>query len=689
MTSLGTLTYSETNRPNLAVIQPRAYLSNDRDAHQAWDGVWSALRAAGIAAPTAAMGAASIAGTGGSIADGTYLTRYRYRDSTSPQGRYRSDPSDAVSTTVTSGTGTATLTFTVGTSGTDIIRSTDPKVDTIVVERTLDGGSTYFVETEIANSGVSSVVLSLSDTNLANQDASASFGADFGHEPPPLSAVLFVCRGYAFACVYYAHTVTVNVSNGSATVTANSDSFADGWVGRLFLRSGDSKAYRISAVTQGSPDTLTLSETYAGVTGTGVTGTIYSSSPNRIYWSTQYYPESFKAASQAVDVMRDTDDVLVGGTEFLGDPWFFGRATLQRLVFATDPASSEVVTVSGRSGLWNQRCLIRPDKDSLFWFGQNGVWAIVGGQPRHISKKIDADWRDLLDYASTHKIHGAYDPEDRTVQWWFVPSGGSTPTRSLVYDLRGDRWRIDQFRQGIHASGVITDANGRLRTIISDATADNTSILGGATDGVPAADSNQGKYTAASGGTTTTTNTTESLPTGTGTDLSGLMLTSPDLGETVRITSNTANTITHAAFSAAIAQGNKVYAGSIPVVLETGWWVAADHSVDKRPGTLVVTFLPAASTLKGRVFLYQDFSATSTVWSKNTSRTQPKGVSWVAGQSYAEIDFSTADGVVRVPLLAKFGKAIKIKITVDDPAARLTIYDWAFTQGEAAEGAGE
>jgi len=569
----------------------------------------------------------------------------------------------------------------------DIIRSADAKVDTIVLEMTTAAGTVYYVAAEVVNDA-SSAVVDISDTDLANQDLTSSFGGDFGHEVPPLGSVMFTVRDFAFVCAPYVWDVTVDVTNGSATVDANGDSFADGWDGRLFRRAGDSESYLIDAVTQGSPDQLTLGKDYAGVTGTGVAAKIFSSDPKRIFWSEQFYPESYKAASRALSVMHDHDDVVIGGTDYLGDPWFFGRRTMQRHVFSADPSDGETVTVAGNMGIFNQRCLVKPDQDSLFGFGSNGVWAVLGGRPRWISRSVDRLWRSLIDYSDAVNIHGVYDPDSRSLFWFFKESGVTGQKRALKMDLNRRRWSIDEWRNPIRSSSLLVDGNDRLRASVSDSTNDQSYYLSGENDGVPS--SSTGSYTADAGSSTTVPQVTDSLPTGgAGSDLRQLVIYRPETDEAKVISSNTADAITHAAFSTAVAAGESIYVGSIPTVVESSWWVGRSQAMDKRPSYLLLLIEPSSTVSTFKVRLYKEFSSSAHTWTRSSGYTSPDGISWNDGDTFATLEMDHPGGLLSVPLPADWGKAIRFKIEVNDPAGTFKLLDYAWSNSEKWPGVGE
>jgi len=484
--------------------------------------------------------------------------------------------------------------------------------------------------------------------------------------------------------VYHDASITVGVTNGSATVTSPG-AFSTEWAGRNITISGDAKTYRILSVASAS--SLTLASNYAGSTDAAAPALVSTSTPNRLYWSRQYYPESWRLATQAVDSLRDVDDRFVCLTEYLGDPWIIGSRTCQRYVFSDDPANGEFVTVSGENGVWNARCVIKPDSDTMLAWGSNGVWIVAGGRPTKISDPIDDDWRDLIDYDYTGLIHGWYNPEDSECKWAFVESGDTFPKRVLVYDMNGRRWRIDEYRSGVDASTVVADSNGRLRAATSDATNDMTYYDEGATDGVPSALTDQGRLTVVAGGSTTTTVVSESLPTGAkGTSLAGLPLYSPDLDETVIIASNTSDTITHGAFSSALTPANLCYAGSIPVEVEFAWWAGQDQSVEKVPEKVWTYWLPSSADTEVEARIYREFGTTAMTVRNIAGQTFPKGVGRNSDGDGFTLDLSTADGFMEIPVGALTAKTFKCKITCDDPSGEFTLMDVQWKPGDRAPG---
>lgn len=671
--------YAVDKTPNWAAIGSRTYITNDFDLVKVWDGVWSSMPSAGIFAPSNdgltvhTMGSPST--SAGNVTLGTHLVRYRFLDSKSPGGVYRSNPSNAVSVVVA--TTTKKLTFSIGAagSGSNIIRSSDTKADTIIIEMTLASGSDYYVATTCLNSAAT-VDVDISDTSLAVQDLAELYD-ESGHEQPPIGSCLTECRRYAFLAGYHPRTRTVTVTNSSTSVTGTN--FSALWAGRFVRFGSDTTTYAISAATS---TTLTLATAYAGSTGS-VTATVFSKYPNRLYWSKQQFPESWSAATRARDVLNGTGDRIVGLADFYGDLWIFGLRSMSKLVFYDDPATGEENIIPGQFGLWNQRCLVQLD-GAMYGWGPNGVWTTTGGRARWISKPCDTTVGALLDTTKMDQAHACFDPIEKRITWWFCRTGDSTPKDALEIELTGSRWSTPQWRQGIDASCIVSNANGKMLQTLSDATNGRTWFAYGATDGVPS--TSTGSYTVAAGSTSTVVNVVDSLPTGTGTDLSGTILYRVNTGETRAISSNTSSAITvGSAFTSSPtspAAGEAIYVGAIPWSITTPWWVGSGLDTRKRPAlTIQVNPSTAGEVL---IYLYTDKSSTPTTWTINGSTQQkwPNGVQAPAnGQSYLKVNLSAASncGSIEIPMYLTWSTMIRAKVVCLSPAGTLKLISVDFS----------
>lgn len=690
MTSLLT-GYNVDKNPTFAFVNSRIYLTNGFDRVKVWNGIDSAMRDAGIAAPAAAPTAPTTASGNGTA--GTHLIRYRYIDATSPASTYRSNASANLSQVVTASGTDGKMTFTVG-AGQKIVASTDTKVSSIQIEMTLASGTTFYVVTVI-NNAATTVDVSISDTLLVlnergdlydtNTVSTNDFGV--GHEQPPLGTVIAQCRDYTFLGGDYPRTKTVGVTNGSTSVTGTG--FSTLWNSTRLIRIGtDATAYEIASATA---TVITLTNAYTGSTSASVSASIYAKNPNRIYWSAYKngaaLPESWKAASRARDVLNGTGDTFKGFCEFNGDLVLFGRFTMQRLVFVDDPGVGELDIIKGQWGIWNQQCLISYE-GALFGWGPNGVWVSTGGRPRWLSRAVEVTYGALIDLSKMDQAHASFDPVEKVLSWFYVATGESIPRQSISYDLPGGRWMRNPFRQGIDASIYLADANGRLRGILSDGTNGRTYYNSGATDGVPSTSS--GAYTGAAGSTTTVTQVNETLPTGALTDLTGLVAYQVSSGEERVIASNTSSAITHAAFTAATAISGGIYVGAIPWTYETPWFVGNGLQEKKRTH-LWLSYKPStvAGTVRVRVYLDQmDLaSPTAHVWTSVSGDSFPRECTVTNGASYIDVTIAAATGrgFVAIPMPADWSRAIKAKLEVLSPAGTLILTGLEFALGSQRE----
>jgi hypothetical protein len=356
---------------------------------------------------------------------------------------------------------------------------------------------------------------------------------------------------------------------------------------------------------------------------------------------------------------------------------------MSKLVFTVTPADGEENVIPGNFGIWNQRCLVQIE-GALYGWGPNGVWTTTGGRPRLLSRPCDTTVGALLDTTLMDQAHACYDPIEKRITWWYCRTGDTAPKDGLVLDLTKGRWSTPQWRQGIDASVLVSNANGKLLSAVSDSTNGVTWFAYGATDGVPS--SSNGSYTTSTGSTTTVVNVVDSLPFGAGTDLTGTILYRVATGETRAIASNTTNTITvGSAFTSSPtspAAGEAMYVGAIPCSMSTCWWTG-EGLQDKKRAMLQIQVNPSTAG-EILVYLYRDKSATPVVWTANGSTEQrwPKAVSAPAnGQTYLAVSLASTsnDGFVAIPMNLSWSRMLKARIVCLSPAGSLKLLDVRFS----------
>jgi hypothetical protein len=620
---------------------------------------------AGITGPAAAMTAGTPA-SGGSMDAGEHLFRYRYYNSKTLS---YSNPSEAVSVTVTAN---QRVTFTIGTSGTNIIRSTDPKVDQIIVEATLVDGTAYYFAVRV-NQTEASVDVTLADASLSLQEVAAGDTDGFGHEPPPLMGIINEHRGRVFGFGASNVTRTVGVTNGSATVTGTG--FSTQWAGRLFRVTADTVAYRIVSATTTA---ITLSEVYAGSTNASAVAAVYSPTPDLLYWSLAGRPESWRPLRRARRVMQAELDIPTALAGYYGDLIIFGLRSTRRLVFVSDPASAELVISDNVLGVYNQRCVAWAE-GVLYGFGPAGIWAMDGTAPRLISQAVK-DTLSGVDPDYSERFHAVYSSKDRTLLFFAVASGDTEPKLAIAFNIDMQTWHTWTWERGIIGSLAYNDGTGLLRMILSDEHSETWSADAGAFDGA----SSSTVVATGTGSSGTTITLSVAAPAHI-----GAYLHDPVQNESRRITAASGNDLTIAsAFTANPPVGREMFIGRIPVVIRPKWANFMD-TVDKgRPYAVDLSFVPDSDNPRMRLRTYVDYSESGETYEVTDAEwhVPPDGCSLRADGTGWDINLSNTDGFVQVPLTGAFVRSRTFRLDQDRPAGELRLIDakFAMTRRDAA-----
>lgn len=651
-------------RGNFAAMQGRVYYTNDFDPVLVWNPPKATTDNAGIIGPAGAIGSPSA--TSGNTSNGSHLIRYRYQNS---QTGYYSNPSDALAVVVSGGNGT--LTFGVPA---EITKSTDAKVDTIVVEMTPVNSPTYYIAVTAPNAN-GNIVVNIADQDLIQGiNVFATISVDgFGQEPPPLCAILIPHNGRMFALGATTRTRTATLTNNSTAVTGTG--FSLGWAGRLIAAAGDTQSYIIDSVA--SSTSLTLATAYGGTTGSK-SCTITSLYPNRIYWSQALYPEGFEPSSMARDCLQNKADEVRGAWSYLGDLYLFGRDSCERLSYNVDPGTADgvLIGVPGTRGTYNQSTMVEVD-GILYSWDRLGMYALNGALPVHLSKNIDPTLRAMMDYTQFAVFHCSFDPVDRVLFFFFVAAGDTAPYWAACYDLDNSEWMLANFRNPITSSKVMADANGQVRMLLGDGNGYSWFYgIEGTFDGVPP--TSPTVVTVDAGSTTTSVNTIQALPTGTP-NLAGVVAYDPLTSHTAVISANTNNGFTCSAFASTPTVGQELWLGSIDIELQSKWWTGEDSTDKKRP-FLQIRVYPGSPTGQLKVFIYLDFSTTPFIWTAGAQDQFPKGVTVTNGAPYISCDMTggNGDGYLFIPMPRNWQRAIQYRIVSDRPDGDFRLLDARF-----------
>jgi hypothetical protein len=690
---VGTLstTYSPNHRPTAAEYRRMAYLSNGWDKCKRWNGRTAALEDAGIAGPSRVLDSWQPAPTeaSGTGTIGVHVVRYRYMDS---RTGYVSNASEEREVTMSSTKGK--LTFTIGASGSgvgNIIRSTDSKVDRIVVEMTVVGDNDAFFKAAEGLNSAATIVVDIEDSLL--EEAELPWD-DVGHEPPPVAKVIVSHRDRLWLFGQVVHEVgTASFTNGSLDVAEGST--APDWratalgdrtavpatypsVTFFVERTGDGGAeYEIDTYDE-SLTKLIMKKVYAGVTGANVAYRIFTRA-NVIWISRPGYPESFQPLKFLNGPNNEMAGDLVAGVGYGSSMIFFSLSGMFQVAWDSDPLVDSVyIPLSNKYGALSQRVALEVEgsvysMDRLGWTQWQGVF------PRLISRPVEAI-KNLIDYDRSELFHAVFFPNLRAIRWYVCYTGDTNyPQHYVQFDIDTNQWSTGALYHEVSESRLVPTQEGP-KVLLGDGHGHTWYADVGTCDGCAEADSHK---TAAAGCTATVLQITGGgLPTTGGIGLAGCYLQwrkSNGTKETARILSNTATAITLASALSAIPAAAEVFwIGPIPALLKTRAYSAASKRDKRRDRFFTVEFTPEASVRYYQVRAYQNLSATPQAWATVTGRNNPPGLVWPGGNTrYPTTDFlvdgSQTDAQAEVPLGSDWRRFVEVEVECEEPDAVVEI----------------
>jgi hypothetical protein len=574
--------------------------------------------------------------------------------------------------------------------------SDDPKVDRIVFEMTLAGGSVFYKAAEIANpSGDSTLTVDISDESLAqNTLLWAGEDGDVGiHNVPPITKHVIEHRGRLFAFGQVVHTTgTVDVTNNSTTVTGTGTGWTDALGGgvtglqrhpRFFQVEGESAEYEIDEAT--SATGLTLVDAYGGSTASGVNYRIYSRD-NFIYVSEPGFPESFPLLNFMPGATGGPTRAVVG---VLSGMLLCADVGMDYLGWTDDPVNDGVRrTASKERGAVSQRVCLTVE-ERAYGLDQRGIWEFDGVAPRAISREIETVIA-RINWAVAETFHAVWCPRLRAIRWWVALDSDTLPKHYLQLHVDriarsaggdGSPWSMGQREVAVTASETVpTNGSGIFggaRPVVGDENGHVWVDDEGTTDG---ADSSP-KVLASGTPTTTVVNITgATLPT-TGTGLTGVVAHFERLGESRVISANTASQITLAsALSSAPVAGDVVWLGRIKAKLKTKAF-APGSMLAKHEGVYVhVVYVPLTTQRFAKLRVYRDYAAADIEWGSRSfgdREDEPaRGTVHPGPGEDFKIDLSAAGGRVRVGLGPTNATVTEVELEIlesDTPAKILGV----------------
>lgn len=496
--------------------------------------------------------------------------------------------------------------------------------------------------------------------------------------------------------------------NVPLTLVASADPKVDQQVIEMTLQAGD-VYYVVATQAQSTSYTINISDlllavnlavnTYAAPDGFGHEpppdanlmiehrGRIFlwGTAANELYWSRALYPEAFNLFDwvRKVDFGRsDTPTAMAG---FYSDIYLFGRRSMRRLSYETDPAAAMLITLPTDHGAYNQRCVVEANGD-LYGLGPAGIWKIEGIHPEHISRPMDETFRDLADETKSEQFHGVFDPDERAIWFFFVRTGDTDCQDALCYELLTKNWSLRSFRHTIQSSLVAGDDLRPTRAWLADN--DGGYIWRLQPDQFDALPPplTSGVVTTGVGSTDTVLAVNENMPT-TGQDLTGAIIYNPITGEERLIASNTSNTITlTVALATAPAPSVEFFIGSIRVEGLSEYTTVGQLNQTITPPRLQVDDLtPTGQGIVLTFTVYQDFSTTRTAFTTQSAfDTPPAGIT-ILSNGDCQVDTSVIGPTVPAPTAD--AKALQWRFVQERPQNQMRIMSilWQMDQPPTKE----
>jgi len=677
---------SENHRYHPTEYKHYAYLANGWSKPLRWNGIEGTTYQVGIESPAQSLNSwtPSPSTAAGSVGLGVRLVRYRYLDSSTG---YVSNPSEEREIVVA--TSAKKLTFAVNTTGaSNIIRSTDGKVDTIVIEMTVAGGTAFFEAARGTNSGTGAATI---DVDISDAALAVSFltWPDFGHEPPPITKYLYAHRRRLWAFGQVSHAVgTVSVTQNNFTVTGGAlNDFNSDTLGTLgvpsdvkwiFKVDGDDKEYPIAY--QNGND-LQLNSLYTGTTDATASYKI-GTRANVIWVSNPGFPEGFTSFKFIETPQGVFSGSLTAGVGYNNAMIFFTQHSMFRLGWDQDPLVDPFMTnVSTKHGALSQRVVVEVE-GKIFAMDQQGIHVFQGGFPQLISKPVESLF-ETMNFALKENFHASYFPRLRAIRWFCCYDGDSSnyPTKYLQFDLDTGNWSTGEYYQGISESRLVPWLDGTTQVLYGDENGHTWVADYGDSDGVS---STYSHLTVGAGSTSAVIRPTVSLP-NSNVGLMGLYVHWVEGGETRKVkASNDTSFTMMPGFSTTPSDGDTIWVGPIPSKLKTKAFTATKVKNKKRSHYLTLQFQPTTRAGELNARIYEDYSSTKKAW--RTGGNNLDGVTWPATATTDwKVDTSFADGVVDIPIGSEYRRCFEVELEIIEPDVPLEILSIEHDGGEVGD----
>lgn len=276
-------------------------------------------------------------------------------------------------------------------------------------------------------------------------------------QPPDDKPFIAELRGRIFAVGSRRYSEgSVQVVNGSATVTGIGTSWTSSLVGRRLIAGG--REYTIKAVDDDA-QTLETSNTYAGETDNFAQYVIapYAAEELVVRWSDPVAgPEAWPLSAQLL--LPQDGDVITGLVNY-GDALYITKTrNIYRLNFTEDPAVDGEVSPAARRGCINNRCAVTVEGACLM-LDREGIHAFIGGpNPQHMTLPVGDLFREETNClhinwsADMCMLHAIHHQEISTVKWYVPMASDTFPSHAICYDYRRSRIWVESYPRPITSS---------------------------------------------------------------------------------------------------------------------------------------------------------------------------------------------------------------------------------------------
>lgn len=548
---------------------------------------------------------------------------------------------------------------------TNVTAPTDSRVARRQILRNKDGDvKTFYIDVNTTDLTSTSFNSTNTDSDLTATSAVALIGTDgsdlavsVNSEPPNWKRSIVHHKGRMWLAGQWNYREgAVILTSGSATVTGIQTNWTSAMVGWEFWPAGYTRSYTITAVNT-SAQTLTLETTYGGSSDAysyyALTPPVLNSQGGgerrTIYFSEAGRPCSFDLG-KSVTLPEEADSgEVIGMISYNNVLMVACEKRLVRLAYSVRPHQDAQAYTALYRGLVALRAVVHAD-GVIYLMDRRGIYMFSGSADEDVSAPIRpmfdgtaSKWR--INWRQSEYFHAAHFPEDATIKFFVVLTGGAYPQHALCYHYRQQRWWIEEY-----PVPVMSSCSGEMdgRSVVFLGTSGRRVLLAneGCLDGVSASSPVTVRGTVTSSGLVSIADSSANFSSSL-VGISVRIVAGTGAGQQRTISAVSGTTLTVDVPWLVKPDTTSVYQiGGIKWSYRTGWlrWAAANNEA---PRGLDVVFEPTADASRLAANIFYNLSSTAEVF--RDARTQ-NGMTTVAGSADLVVDTTQAEGHARQEL---------------------------------------